>query len=182
VHETRIDVRFIAATNANVKAALAKKQLREDLFYRLNVIPIAAPPLRSLSDEIPDLIRFLLAKGNRQHAHQIEGVDDHAMELLVHYPWPGNIRELENVVEGFFSVSKQSTITPRDLPAELRAERNVAFSPEPVPSFLEAERELILRALREAKGNKSRAAEILGISRPRLYKKMGRYGIDEAQV
>jgi DNA-binding NtrC family response regulator len=182
VEETRVNARFIAATNADVKAALARKQLREDLFYRLNVIPIAVPPLRNLRDEIPDLIRFLLAKGNRQHAHQIEGVDDHAMDLLVHYPWPGNIRELENVVEGFFSVSKQRMITVRDLPAQILAERNVASSPEPVPSFLEAERDLILRALREAKGNKSKAAEILGISRPRLYKKMERYQIDEAQV
>ncbi|HWR83158.1 MAG TPA: sigma-54 dependent transcriptional regulator [Candidatus Deferrimicrobium sp.] len=179
VEERPIDVRFIAATNRSVKGALADKQLREDLYHRLNVIQIDIPPLRSMRDDIPDLMAYLLNQKGAEHGKGDCSFDGSAMNLLKAYSWPGNVREAVNVVEQALLNAQASVISANDLPPRVSAERPVRVEHGGIPTFDEAERDLILRALRQANGNKSRAAELLGISRPRLYKKIEQYDIDE---
>ncbi len=178
VEELKIDVRFIAATNTDLQNALSRKLLREDLYHRLNVIPINVPPLRKTSDEIAGLLQYFVDKGNQTHDFKIKAFDDNAVNLLTRYRWPGNIRELENLVERLFAERAAEIITSKDLPANITSardhDRQKATS---VPSFSEAEKDLIIKALKESNGNKSKAAEILGISRPRLYKKIDQYNI-----
>jgi len=180
VEETRVDVRFVAATNCSLARALEEKRLREDLYHRLNVIPIEMPPLRKMRDEIPELLHYLLASGAEKHGHRIETLDDHALECLISYKWPGNIREAENLIDRLMTITSGDVIHVADLPKHVvLAEEPPGETYEPVPSFSDAERDLIVRALRQARGNKTKAADILGISRPRLYKKIERYGISE---
>lgn len=179
VKEIRIDVRFISATNANVQRALSERRLREDLFHRLNVIPIHLPALRDMPDDIPALVDHFIANANETHTHTVQSVDESAMALLVAYAWPGNIRELENLIARIFSVDLAEVITVRNLPPHIaRTKSRVTGGLGPVPELSQAERDLVIRALREAKGNKSKAAKILGISRPRLYKKIKLYDLD----
>jgi DNA-binding NtrC family response regulator len=180
VAERKIDVRFIAATNCDIRTALTQNILREDLYHRLNVISIESPPLRKMKEEIPALLNYFLQVGNEKHAGKIRRIDDSAMKQLIDYPWPGNIREVENLIESLIAQAKSEVVTLQDLPPDIAnfQETDVAQG-NSVPTFSEAERDLIIRALKEAKGNKSRVAEMLAISRPRLYKKIELYDIKD---
>ncbi|MFQ5453672.1 MAG: sigma-54-dependent transcriptional regulator [Candidatus Zixiibacteriota bacterium] len=181
VEEKSVDIRFIAATNMNIKTALSKKLLREDLYHRLNVIEIEVPPLRKMQNEIPDLLNYFLKTKSKIYEHKIQSITAYAMKLLTDYSWPGNIRETENVVERFLAEGKTDIVDVKYLPQNIKNQKaeNVKSS-DTIPSFSEAEKSLIEKALKEANWNKTKAALILGISRPRLYKKIELYNIKQS--
>ena len=175
--EIAVDVRVIAATNVNPQDAVNHGKLREDLFYRLNVFAIDLPPLRERREDIPLLVQSFLAEFNRTNAKGIRAVDQEAMYILEHYPWPGNIRELRNVIERATILADSEFIEPRHLPPTLlaRGEESLpTLTIAPGTTVDEAERRLILLTLEHTRNNKTRAAEILGISLKTLHNKLNR--------
>jgi two-component system response regulator PilR (NtrC family) len=171
--EIPVDVRVIAATNKDLSQMVREKRFREDLFYRINVIPLVMPPLREKKEDIPALAEHFLAKLRPQMSKPLRGISREAMELLERYEWPGNVRELENVIERAVALETADAIQPQSLPAELRRERvsgsSVAFElPEKgtdVERQLEQMRsELMRRALERCGGVQSRAAKLLSMS------------------
>ncbi len=185
--EIAVDVRVIAATNKPPARALQDGQLREDLYYRLAVFTIALPPLRERTEDVEELVRVLLEELNERHRRAVRGVDDAALALLRRYPWPGNVRELRNVLERAVIVCPGDLIGASHLPSPPAA--SAVGGPEadgdadgaaevrlPVGTTVdEAERRLILRTLAHTGNNKTRAAEILGISLKTLHNKLNRY-------
>jgi len=175
--EISVDVRVIAATNVNPQEAVNSGKLREDLFYRLNVFAIDLPPLRERREDIPLLVQMFLTEFNRSNAKGIRGVDQEAMFILERYPWPGNIRELRNVIERATILAESEFIEPRHLPPTLvsRGEESLpTLTIAPGTTVDEAERRLILLTLDHTRNNKTRAAEILGISLKTLHNKLNR--------
>jgi DNA-binding NtrC family response regulator len=169
-----VDVRVIAATNKNLIEEMKKGAFREDLYYRLNVIPIFVPPLRERRDDIPLLVSDFLQKSSREKGKDGVRFSPEVMEILLAHSWPGNVRELENVIEHAIIISKQEKILPKDLPQYL-LQRSV-----PVPEFIslrESEKTLILKILEETDWNKQQAAKRLKITRSTLYGRMKRYGL-----
>jgi two-component system response regulator HydG len=178
--EIPVDVRVLAATNQPIADLLESGRLRPDLYYRLSVITIELPPLRQRRDDIPLLAQHFIERCNARYGRAIEGIERAALDCLMAYPWPGNVRELENIIEGLFALCHPTKVIARDdLPAALRqAARAAPLDPgAEVPSLAAAEKTAIVQALRVTGGNKSRAAELLGISRDRLYRKIELYGI-----
>ncbi|HEY3066813.1 MAG TPA: sigma-54 dependent transcriptional regulator [Methylomirabilota bacterium] len=177
--EIQVDVRVIAATNRVPSDAMAHGQLREDLFYRLNVFAIRLPPLRERREDIPLLTRTFVEEFNRQDNRQVRGLTPEAEAELDRYNWPGNVRELRNVIQRAVVLSGAGLITPEHLP------ENVLHSAAPAPAapvgsvipIREMERDAILRALEETSYDKRRAAQLLGISLKTLYNKLAKYGI-----
>jgi DNA-binding NtrC family response regulator len=181
--ETPVDVRVIASTNQALEPAIRQNRFREDLYYRLAVIRIEVPPLRERMDDVPALVQHFIDKFNKGSERQVRGIGRDALETLGRYRWPGNVRELEGVIENAFAMGKSEVIRKTDLPAHIvhpgRAALGLAGKEgQDVPTLLEAERELLLRALEAAEGNKTIAANILGVSRPRLYKMIVRHGVE----
>jgi len=177
---TDVDVRVIAATNKNLDQEIARGAFRQDLFYRLNVIPFFVPPLRDRKEDIPVLARYFLAEFSAEYGKKTRELTDGAMEILLRYPWPGNVRELRNLVERLVIVCPQARIEPHHLPPELF--RGVAESPQhPYSTLHEArsayEREFILRKLQEHRWNMTQTASALGLERSHLYRKMKSLGI-----
>jgi two-component system nitrogen regulation response regulator NtrX len=175
-----VDVRVIAATNKNLEQEIARGAFRQDLFYRLNVIPFFVPPLRDRKEDIPVLARYFLAEFSSEYGKKTRELTDGAMEILLRFPWPGNVRELRNLVERLVIVCPQSRIEPHHLPPELF--RGVAESPQqPYSTLHEArsayEREFILRKLQEHRWNMTQTASALGLERSHLYRKMKSLGI-----
>jgi two-component system, NtrC family, nitrogen regulation response regulator NtrX len=175
-----VDVRVIAATNKNLEDETAKGNFREDLFYRLNVIPFFVPPLRDRKEDIPSLAREFLRIFGREYGRPRVEISDDALELFKQYPWPGNVRELKNVLERVLILNPQvHRIERRHLPMLVQrttSRRNEEFST--LQQAREAyEREYILRKIDECHGNISRAAESLGLERSHLYRKMKTLGI-----
>ncbi len=170
-YPTPIDVRLISATNSDLRSAIKKYKFREDLYYRLNVIPIHLPPLRERREDIPLLVNHFLHKYNREFGKNIKGTKREAMELLVNYDWPGNIRELENLIERLLVLTKSSHIGIDRFPPEIRGElpckpgsRDQTLS-KAVQKF---EADFIRQALEKAGGKKGKAAKLLGIHRNTL--------------
>jgi two-component system nitrogen regulation response regulator NtrX len=175
-----VDVRVIAATNKNLEQEIARGAFRQDLFYRLNVIPFFVPPLRDRKEDIPVLARYFLSEFSAEYGKKTRELTDGAMEILLRYPWPGNVRELRNLVERLVIVCPQARIEPHHLPPELF--RGVAESPQqPYSTLHEArsayEREFILRKLQEHRWNMTQTASALGLERSHLYRKMKSLGI-----
>jgi Nif-specific regulatory protein len=170
----RVNVRIIAATNEDLEKAIAGGKFREDLYYRLKVIEITAPPLRERASDIPALIAHFLEEHSARGGRGFAGVNPEAMELLKAYRWPGNVRELNNVIERAVVLGSGDTLLPEHLPPEIAAP-----SPEKRGGLTleDAERERIVQTLEGAGGNKSLAAKTLGISRNRLDRKLKAYGI-----
>jgi DNA-binding NtrC family response regulator len=176
------DVRVLAATNRDLDQAVREGRFREDLYYRLNVIPIVVPPLRERPDDIPLLIDHFLATFNAQKRRNVEGIAPDALRRLMNYAWPGNVRELENVIERFVILKGQGMITLEDLPDKMvRGDSPTApvavFPAEGVDlnRMVEAfEGDLIQRALKAAGGVKNRAAQLLRVNRTTLVEKMKR--------
>jgi DNA-binding NtrC family response regulator len=168
-HAMPIDVRVVAATNHDLEADMEGGRFRKDLYFRLNVARIHLPPLRDRREDIPALFRYYMAVSARRRARQPPTVSDAAMRYLTSYQWPGNIRELKNLVEAVFLNDLRDAVTPSDLPDDFRRR---AGDREPVAA---SERELVVNALLEARGNKSRAAEKLRMSRMTLYRKLSKY-------
>ncbi|MEX2663844.1 MAG: sigma-54 dependent transcriptional regulator, partial [Vicinamibacterales bacterium] len=175
--EQTVDVRVIAATNVDPLEATRSGKLREDLFYRLNVFTIDLPPLRERKDDIPLLVQTFLNEFNRTNNKAVRGVDQDAMYLLEHYPWPGNIRELRNVIERATILADGEFIEARHLPPPLitRGEESLpSLTLVPGTTVDEAERRLITLTLDHCRNNKTRAAEVLGISLKTLHNKLNR--------
>jgi DNA-binding NtrC family response regulator len=179
----RIDVRIIAATNKDLNDMVRKSQFREDLYYRLNVIPIELPPLRKRKSDIPELVEFFLTRLARENKRKGIQLDPDAMELLLDYPWPGNIRELENVLERAVVLCDSDRITANELP--FVHEASASSSEMPIQIFngnlddrlADIEKQLLLKAMQEAHGVKTRAARSLGIKTSTLYYKLEKYGL-----
>jgi two-component system response regulator AtoC len=179
----RIDVRIIAATAKDLAGAIAEGTFREDLFYRLNVLPIELPPLRERTEDIPLLAQKFIHRFNRKLRTQIRGIAPAAMSLLLSYHWPGNVRQLENQIERAMVLTDQETLFPEQFPPELSHDGK-AVLPDPILdgfSLKEAqkaiEKKLITKALEATAGNRTRAAALLEISHPSLLTKMKAYRI-----
>ncbi|MBE7559205.1 sigma-54-dependent Fis family transcriptional regulator [bacterium] len=178
--ELRLDVRVIAATHRDLETMMRDGRFRQDLYYRLSIFPIAIPPLRERKEDLPELVRHLLARG-KSPARQ---VSPRALELLSAYDWPGNVRELANVLERAGLLCEGSAIQPEDLPESIRALGAPRYPydkqfplPEEGINIDELEKQVIRTALAKAGGNKTRAAELLGITRRRLYSRMQSLGL-----
>jgi two-component system, NtrC family, response regulator HydG len=174
----QIDVRIISATNRNLKQLVAQGAFREDLFYRINVIPITVPPLRERVDDIPLLAEYFFRRIKLKNNQKIQGISNEAMALLMAYPWPGNVRELKSAFEYAFVACQEPMIQPHHLPPSVRQVpiRLKDNGKRPLNRSQLQKKELI-EALGQAGGNQSRAAEILGISRVTVWNRMKKYGI-----
>jgi DNA-binding NtrC family response regulator len=180
--DIQVDVRIITATNRDLKTMVEKGLFRDDLYYRLKVMTINVPPLRERREDIIPIVDALIKNYNRIFGKNIKGVSDEAMSLLYNYHWPGNIRELKNVIERACILSSSEIILPSHLPEELKNIKRELKGLEiqgDLKSLQDVERNHIMRILREVSGNKSSAAKILGISRLTLREKMKKYGIEE---
>jgi DNA-binding NtrC family response regulator len=177
-----VDVRLIAATNRDLAQAVKEGVFREDLYYRLNVIPLVLPDLKDRADDIPLLATHFLMKYAKEADPPIEGISMEAMRLLLEYDWPGNVRELENVIERAVILGRGPHIMPEDLPAYLRAGQSAVppragNSHGPWPTLEELERQYIAAVLQETGWHRLKAAAILGIDRRTLYRKIRTYGL-----
>ncbi len=177
----QVDVRVVAATNKNLEVEIERGNFREDLFYRLNVIPFHVPPLRERKEDIPALAAYFLEEFARAYGRRPKELTPQALEALAAHHWPGNVRELRNLIERIVILNPQSRIDARHIP--LHAPKRPAHDrpAERYGSLQDvreaAEREYILRKLEESNGNVSRAAELLGLERSNLYRKMRALGI-----
>jgi two-component system response regulator AtoC len=179
-----VDVRVIAATAKDLLSEVQRGCFREDLYYRLNVLPIHLPPLRDRLEDIPLLVEHFIKKYNQSHSLTCGGTTPAALKLLVSYPWPGNIRELENIIERAMILSGRDRIDSEALPqAVINYEQQTgALFPEDILSIkimsVIMEKQLISRALKKTRGNKSQAAKLLELSYPALLSKISEYGIE----
>jgi transcriptional regulator with PAS, ATPase and Fis domain len=180
-HEFEFDVRVIAATNRDPLKAIEEGHLRDDLYYRLNVVPISLPALRERQEDIPLLVQFFINEFNQKHQLSIEGITDDAAELLRAYPWPGNVRELRNVIERAVVLAKSEWIEEINLPPYVR---NTSPAPDKLifsvgaTTVADAERELIIKTLERCGGNKAEAARQLGVDVKTIYNKLRSYNIE----
>jgi len=174
-----VDCRIIAATNRELKEAIRQGQFREDLYYRLNVVNIHLPPLRERKEDIPLLISLFLTEFAQAGGKRIEGIDPKARTALYNYPWPGNVRELRNCLESAVVLSRTNLITLEDLPPHIRTDADKNYVKLSLGlSLAEAEAQLIRAELLAQNGNKTRAAEVLGIGRKTLHRKIQEYGLE----
>jgi DNA-binding NtrC family response regulator len=172
-----VDVRVIAATNRNLEQAMKSGSFRQDLFYRLNVIRVTLPPLRERREDIPALVNHFIRRFNKRFRRDVRGITQDAVSALSAYDFPGNVRELENLIERAFAMGTRESLTLADLPS-LSARPSIAPSIETkaVPTLAEVEKELILRALAVHNNDKEEAARALGISRRTIYRRLKEYG------
>lgn len=169
----KVDARVISATHRDLSEMIARNQFREDLFYRLNVIPIRLPPLRERRQDLPLLIEHFIEENRFKTGKDITGISNEAMDRLISYPWPGNIRELLNAIEYAFVVCRQAYIDERHLPETIKNGK----SPRLPAEDGQRERDRVVEAMRQAGGKKVEAARLLGITRQGLWKKMVKLGI-----
>jgi len=178
----RVDVRCVLATNQDLEDEVRKGRFRQDLYYRVNVVTVHLPPLRERLGDIPLLAEHFLARHCERTGRKVVGFADEAMRRIQAYHWPGNVRQLENVLERAVILTKHGTVTPEDLPEDMRAIEAGGDGDGrilPLKKALEApEREIIERALRTFHGSRQATANALDINRTTLYKKMKRYGIE----
>ncbi len=176
-HTRKVDVRVIAATNKDLREEMEAGRFRSDLYYRLNVMEIHLPPLRERKEDIPLLAAHFIERFNRRRNRNVVGLSPDALELMLRYDWPGNIRELENAIEHAFILCRSGFITPVHLPPSLRGKGAGAGSPLP-GTLAEMERNAIVIALEASGRNRKAAAQLLGIHPTTLWRKMKRYGIE----
>jgi len=180
-----VDLRIISATNVDLESAVREKKFREDLFYRLNVLPIHVPSLRERREDIPPLIEHFVKRFSKKMNKGINAVSENALELLIGYSWPGNVRELENLMERIVTLNESGRVEVEDLPLEVLVNRAAtpASRPEEEMNLKKAmeclEKQFIKRALRRTKGNQAKAAKILGLHRNTLFAKLNQLGIRE---
>ncbi len=187
----KVDVRLVAATNRDLRAALEQGTFREDLYYRLNVVPISIPPLREHKDDIPYLVDHFIERFARESGKQISGITPGALNMLMDFHWPGNVRELENIIERAVAFSDGATIDVRDIRLDLSPTRSRSdtgnagatggvgpFPPDGM-TLEQYEDEIIREALRRANGNKSQAARLLGLSRNALRYRLSKMGVPD---
>jgi two-component system response regulator HydG len=177
-----VDVRIIAATNRDLEEEISRGGFRSDLYYRLNVIQLHLPPLRQRAEDIPLLVRHFLERRIDGNGAPAPVVAEETLDVLNRYEWPGNVRELENALERAVVVAQGARIRPADLPDRVRESPRARLGteePPPNPTMEVVERAYIHWVLQAEGGNKSRAAEVLGIDPSTLYRKLNRYGIGE---
>lgn len=188
----RVDVRVIAASHKDIETLVAAGSFRDDLYYRLNIIKIELPPLRERKEDIPLLVEHFLAKFNARLNRAIDDISQTAMNLLCNYRWPGNIRELENVIERALVFAEGPVLDVEDLPEGLVEKSSTAPAPSPIgadasmkdivkQATAELEKDLIVKALAETEGNVTQAARKLKISRKSLQNKMKEFGLRETE-
>lgn len=176
-----VDVRIIATSNRNIREYVTAGAFREDLYYRLNVIPIYLPPLNDRKEDIPLLVEHFIDKYNKENGKHVRGMDEEALRLFMRYHWPGNVRELENLIERAVVTSRNEMLTDDDFPTELA----LGVIGEDVPSLRvpmkleEGNKYLILKTLEKFNGNKTRAAEALGITPRTIRNKLAEYEIEK---
>ena len=184
----KADVRVITATHRDLEEEVQKGNFREDLFYRLYVIPIVLPPLKDRKSDIPLLITYYLKKISALKSRQVVGISDKTMQVLLNHTWPGNVRELKNLLERLVVLNESGEIQPADLPAKLRAGGQVPMRPQLEnlaeginfnTAVTEYEKSLILKALEKTNWVKNKAAELLQIKRTTLVEKIKRYKIEK---
>jgi DNA-binding NtrC family response regulator len=177
--ERAVNVRVIAATNHDLEQEVGDGEFRGDLYWRLNVIPLRVPPLRERSFDIPLLVEHFITKAAQAAGKPALDVSPEALAILTAYSWPGNVRELENAIERAVALARGARLTPEDLPERVRSEGAasgfLARSQARHLTLRELEREYILQTLRSVGGNKSRAAELLGLDRKTLYRRLDDY-------
>jgi DNA-binding NtrC family response regulator len=181
----KVDTRLISATNKHLERALAEGRLREDFYYRINIIPIVIPPLRERKEDIPLLVTHFIGKLNEREGTQIRGVSEEALEMLMNHYWPGNVRELENIMERMVALADGEVITTTQLPPQIRDANKTGVLKGQILNgtitFPEAgeqfEKSVIVDALEKANYVQTKAAELLGISRRILKYKMDKFGI-----
>ncbi|HEU4713432.1 MAG TPA: sigma-54 dependent transcriptional regulator [Pyrinomonadaceae bacterium] len=171
----KLDVRLIALTNVDLEGAMRLRRFREDLFYRLNVIHIAVPPLRERKEDLSKLIQYFVKQYATKHGRKVERVGPAALKLLEAYDYPGNARELANIIERAVIVATGKTIEEHDLPSGVSAAVNAQRQKVKPLSLAQMEAAYISEMLAATKGNKTECARILGISRKNLYEKIARY-------
>jgi len=184
----KVDVRVIAATNQDLRAALEQGTFRQDLYYRLNVVPISIPPLRERKEEIPYLVDYFIARFARESDKPLTSITPAALHLLADFHWPGNVRELENIIERAVALSTGTVIDVVDIrldistpgPAGVAAGGSVPFPPEGM-TLEQFEDEIIREALRRSSGNKSQAARLLGLSRNALRYRLSKLGVPDEE-
>lgn len=186
----KVDVRLVAATNRDLRAALEEGTFREDLYYRLNVVPIDIPPLREHKEDIPDLVNHFLARFAQEHQREISGITPAGLRSLMEFHWPGNVRQLENTVERAVALARGPMLEAEDIHLDVPLSRTasqsegsnsasgVPFLPEGV-TLEQWEDEMIREALRRASGNKSQAARLLGLSRNALRYRLSKLGVED---
>ena len=178
----KVDVRLIAATNRDLREALEQGTFREDLYYRLNVVPIDIAPLRQRKEDIPDLVNLFISRFAGESEKRVDGITPEAMQILGNYHWPGNVRELQNIIERACALSKGSLLKVEDIHLDIRPARSTNgvgnFLPEGM-TLEQWEDDMIRESLRRANGNKSQAARLLGLSRNALRYRLSKIGISD---
>jgi DNA-binding NtrC family response regulator len=181
----KVDVRLIAATNRDLREALEQGTFREDLYYRLNVVPMDIAPLRQRKEDIPDLVNLFISRFAGDSGKPVEGITPEAMQILVNYHWPGNVRELQNIIERACALAKGTVLKVEDIHLDLRPARALNGAGNFLPEGMTLEQwedEMIRESLRRANGNKSQAARLLGLSRNALRYRLSKIGIaDEGE-
>jgi DNA-binding NtrC family response regulator len=180
----KVDVRLIAATNRDLRAALEEGTFREDLYYRLNVVPIDIAPLRQRREDIPDLVNLFISRFAADSGKSVESISPEAMQILVNYHWPGNVRELQNIVERACALAKGNVLQAADIHLDVRPAKASngpgSFLPEGM-TLEQWEDEMVQEALRRTNGNKSQAARLLGLSRNALRYRLSKIGIADEE-
>lgn len=174
--ELRSDVRIVAATNVNLVEEVAAGRFRDDLYFRLSVMVLRLPPLRERTEDIPELACYFLRKYSLLYEKKVERIDPYTLEQLVDHPWPGNIRELENVISSSVIMTTGTAITSSCLPEDFR-KGNLVTSIGDSMKLSDMEQSMMCKALQKADGNKARAARMLGIDTSTLWRKIKRYGL-----
>ncbi len=178
IETIEVDIRIIAATNKNLKKEVENGNFREDLYYRLNVIPINIPPLRVRRNDISLLVEHFLKRLNLRGNKKVKGISSEAMDILMRYNWPGNVRELENIIEHAFILTKNEFINGQSLPFDIYS---IVNKEQKISSFQDNEKKFLARVLEEYKWNKLQVAKKLNISRSTLYAKLKKYNIHSSK-
>lgn len=175
-----VDVRVITATNQDLERMIAEGSFREDLFYRVNVIPIHLPPLRQRIEDVPALVSHFVSRLREKTGKDIAGLSAECLDLFMEYQWPGNVREMKGVLEYAFVIAESGSITPRHLPPKMKG----GGAAPPTDTFAGGlgERQALVEALRRSGGNQTKAAAMLGVNRVTVYNRMRKYGIEIKRV
>jgi transcriptional regulator with GAF, ATPase, and Fis domain len=180
--DVRVDVRVVAATNRDLEAEVKAGKFREDLFYRLQVMPIPLPPLRERRGDIPLLANYYIDRFNREFKKRVRGLSPKATALLEHYQWPGNVRELRNAIERAMLLIDHDTLEPADFTTLTRSVEPTQFRLPPEGVNLdEVERQLLVQALERAGGNQTQAAQLLGVNRDQVRYRIEKFGLAKVE-
>ncbi len=182
--DIRVDVRVIAATNRDLSKEVKEGRFREDLFYRLRVLPISIPPLRDRQGDVPHLVHHYIDHFNREFRKSVTGVTKSGMQALEAYSWPGNVRELKNVVERAMLLADGKELKADDflLPSTIVAGDSVFVLPPGGVDFAALEKDLVIQALRRTGGNQTRAAKLLGMNRDQIRYRLEKFGLEISAV